>query len=355
MLPKVEEIEARFDELEGKLALPDVIKDQKLYQKYAKEHSGLEPIVSAFREMKAVREELEGNLPLLNDPDSELAKLARDENTELEGRMESLEERIRLLLLPKDPHDERNTILEIRAGTGGDEAALFAADLFRMYCRYAEIKGWRTELLSSNITGIGGFKEVIALVEGDHVYSRLKYEGGVHRVQRVPETETQGRIHTSAVTVAVLPEAEEIDVGINSEDLRIDVYRSSGCGGQHVNTTDSAVRITHLPTGLVVTCQDEKSQHKNKAKAMKVLLSRLLDLERAEQHSRISEERRTMVGSGDRSERIRTYNFPQGRCTDHRIGLTLYKLEGIMQGDLDQLIDPIITYFQAEELKRSAS
>jgi peptide chain release factor 1 len=259
------------------------------------------------------------------------------------------------LLLPKDPHDERNTILEIRAGTGGDEAALFAADLFRMYCRYAEIKGWRTELLSSNITGIGGFKEVIALVEGDHVYSRLKYEGGVHRVQRVPETETQGRIHTSAVTVAVLPEAEEIDVGINSEDLRIDVYRSSGCGGQHVNTTDSAVRITHLPTGLVVTCQDEKSQHKNKAKAMKVLLSRLLDLERAEQHSRISEERRTMVGSGDRSERIRTYNFPQGRCTDHRIGLTLYKLEGIMQGDLDQLIDPIITYFQAEELKRSAS
>ncbi len=355
MFPKVEEIEARFDELEGKLALPDVIKDQKVYQKYAKEHRGLEPIVSAFREMKEVREEMEGNLPLLNDPDPELAKLARDENSELEGRMESLEERIRLLLLPKDPHDERNTILEIRAGTGGEEAALFAADLFRMYCRYAEIKGWRTELLSSNTTGIGGFKEVIALVEGDHVYSRLKYEGGVHRVQRVPETETQGRIHTSAVTVAVLPEAEEIDVEINPDDLRIDVYRSSGCGGQHVNTTDSAVRITHLPTGLVVTCQDEKSQHKNKAKAMKVLLSRLLDMERAEQHSRISEERRTMVGSGDRSERIRTYNFPQGRCTDHRIGLTLFRLEGIMQGDLDQLIDPIITYFQTEELKRSAS
>jgi peptide chain release factor 1 len=355
MFPKVEEIETRFEELEGKLALPEVIKDQKLYQKYAKEHRGLEPIVNAFREMRSVREEIAANRSLLNDPDAELSKLAREEIEELEGRLDGLSDKIRLLLIPKDPHDDRNTILEIRAGTGGGEAALFASDLFRMYCRYAEIKGWRTELLSSSITGIGGFKEVVALVEGDHVYSRLKYEGGVHRVQRVPETETQGRIHTSAVTVAVLPEAEEIDVEINPDDLRIDVYRSSGCGGQHVNTTDSAVRITHLPTGLVVTCQDEKSQHKNKAKAMKVLLSRLLDLEQAEQHSRISEERRTMVGSGDRSERIRTYNFPQGRCTDHRIGLTLYKLEGIMQGDLDQLIDPIIAHFQAEELKRSAS
>jgi peptide chain release factor 1 len=355
MFPKVEEIEARFDELEGQLALPDVIRDQKLYQKYVKEHRNLEPIVSSFRKLKAVREEIDANRPLLNDPDHELSKLAREEIDVLGDEIDNIETRIRFLLLPKDPHDERNTILEIRAGTGGEEAALFAADLFRMYCRYAEIKGWKTEILSSNSTGIGGFKEVIALIEGERVYSRLKYEGGVHRVQRVPETETQGRIHTSAVTVAVLPEAVEIDVEINQEDLRIDVYRSSGCGGQHVNTTDSAVRITHLPTGLVVTCQDEKSQHKNKAKAMKVLMSRLLDMERAEQHSRISEERRTMVGSGDRSERIRTYNFPQGRCTDHRIGLTLYKLEGILQGELDHLIDPIITHFQTEELKRSAS
>ena len=355
MFPKVEALEARYEQLEGELAMPGVVRDQKIYQKYAREHRTLEPIVASFRKLKELREEIEGNRSLLNDPDPEFSKLAREEIAELNEEVETLEDRIRVLLLPKDPHDERNTILEIRAGTGGEEAALFAADLFRMYCRYAEIKGWKTELLSSSSTGMGGFKEVIALIAGDHVYSRLKYEGGVHRVQRVPETETQGRIHTSAVTVAVLPEAEEIDVEINPEDLRIDVYRSSGCGGQHVNTTDSAVRITHLPTGLVVTCQDEKSQHKNKAKAMKVLMSRMLDMERAEQQSRISEERRVMVGSGDRSERIRTYNFPQGRCTDHRIGLTLYKLEGILQGDLNPLIDPITAHFQTEALKHSAS
>ena len=355
MFPRVEEIVARFERLEGELGQPEVVRDQKLYQKYAREHRNLEPIVEAFRKLKGLREQVEENRSLLNDPDPEMSKLAREEIAELNEGVEDLENQIRLLLLPKDPHDERNTILEIRAGTGGEEAALFAADLFRMYCRYAEARGWKTELLSSSGTGIGGFKEVIALIAGDHVYSRLKYEGGVHRVQRVPETETQGRIHTSAVTVAVLPEAEDIDVEINPEDLRIDVYRSSGCGGQHVNTTDSAVRITHLPTGLVVTCQDEKSQHKNKAKAMKVLMSRMLDMERAEQQSRISEERRTMVGSGDRSERIRTYNFPQSRCTDHRIGLTLYKLEGILEGDLDQLIDPIIGHFQTEALKRSSS
>jgi len=355
MFPRVEEIEARYDQLENELAMPGVIRDRKIYQKYAREHRTLEPLVTAFRKLKSLREEIEANRPLLNDPDPEFSKLAREEIGKLNDEVENLENQIRVLLLPRDPHDERNTILEIRAGTGGDEAALFAADLFRMYCRYAETRNWRTEILSSSATGIGGFKEVIVLIYGDHVYSRLKYEGGVHRVQRVPETETQGRIHTSAVTVAVLPEAEEIDVEINPEDLRVDVYRSSGCGGQHVNTTDSAVRITHLPTGLVVTCQDEKSQHKNKAKAMKVLMSRLLDLERDEQQSRISEERRTMVGSGDRSERIRTYNFPQGRCTDHRIGLTLYKLEGIMGGDLDPFIDPIVTHFQTEELKRSVS
>ena len=254
---------------------------------------------------------------------------------------------------PRIQTTKKNTLLEIRAGTGGDEAALFAADLFRMYSRYAELKRWKTEVLSQNMTGIGGLKEIILLVEGHMVFSRLKYESGVHRVQRVPETEAQGRIHTSAVTVAVLPEAEEVDVEIKTEDLRIDVYRSSGHGGQHVNTTDSAVRITHLPTGLVVTCQDEKSQHKNKAKAMKVLRSRMLDLEIAQQHSRISEERKTMVGSGDRSERIRTYNFPQGRVTDHRIGLTIYKLEDFLQGNLNLIIEPLITHFQTEALKNS--
>jgi peptide chain release factor 1 len=262
-----------------------------------------------------------------------------------------MEHELGILLLPSDPNDEKNIILEIRAGTGGDEAALFAADLFRMYARYAETKGWKTEIMSQHETGMRGFKEVVLLISGDKVYSRLKHESGVHRVQRVPETEAQGRIHTSAVTVAVLPEAEEVDVVVNPDDLRIDVYRSSGHGGQHVNVTDSAVRITHLPTGLVVTCQDEKSQHKNKAKAMKVLRSRLLDKQINEQQARISEERKNMVGSGDRSEKIRTYNFPQARVTDHRIGLTLYRLEAVLQGNLDMILDPLITHFQAEALK----
>jgi peptide chain release factor 1 len=280
-----------------------------------------------------------------------MRKLAKEETDTLCDQLNQLEKNLKILLLPKDPNDDKNILLEIRAGTGGEEAALFAADLFRMYTKYAESKRWRTEILSQHMTGIGGFKEVIVLVEGDLVYSRLKYESGVHRVQRVPETEAQGRIHTSAVTVAVLPEAEEVDVKIDPDDLRIDVYRSSGHGGQHVNTTDSAVRITHLPTGLVVTCQDEKSQHKNKAKAMKVLRSRLLDRQQAEQQSKISEERRSMVGSGDRSERIRTYNFPQGRATDHRIGLTLYKLDSVLEGELDLMIEPLITHFQTEALK----
>ena len=290
-------------------------------------------------------------MTLLDDPDQEMKKLAREEIESLKSDLTELEKELKLLLLPKDPNDEKNIILEIRAGTGGEEAALFAADLLRLYLRYAELKEWKTEVLSSNITGIGGFKEVIILIEGEKVYSRLKHESGVHRVQRVPETEAQGRIHTSAVTVAVLPEAEEVDVEIDPDDLRVDTFRSSGHGGQHVNVTDSAVRITHLPTGLVVSCQDEKSQHKNKAKAMKVLRSRLLDIQQAEQQSKISEERRNMVGSGDRSERIRTYNFPQGRVTDHRIGLTLYQLEDILQGNLDMIIDPLITHFQAESLK----
>ena len=272
----------------------------------------------------------------------------RPEGTE---RLSELETEIRVLLLPKDPNDEKNIFLEIRAGTGGDEAALFAADLFRMYSRYAETQGWRVEVMSSNPIGIGGFKEVIALVKGKNVFSRLKYESGVHRVQRVPDTETQGRIHTSAVTVAIIPEAEEVDLHIEANELKFDVYRSSGPGGQSVNTTDSAVRITHLPTGLVVTCQDEKSQHKNKAKALQVLRARLLDKMEQERQSQISEERKSQVGSGDRSERIRTYNFPQGRVTDHRINLTLYKLDQVIAGSLDEVVIPVITHFQSEALK----
>ena len=353
MFAKVKEIEERYNELEADLGSPEVVRDQKTYQTYAKEHSTLTPIINAFRKYQSLQDEIASNQSLLNDPDPEIRQLAKEEIDALGSSMSKVERDLKILLIPKDPNDDKNILLEIRAGTGGDEAALFAADLFRMYSRYAESRGWKTEILSRHITGIGGFKEIIILVEGDLVFSRLKYESGVHRVQRVPETETQGRIHTSAVTVAVLPEAEEIDVEINQDDLRIDVYRSSGCGGQHVNTTDSAVRITHLPTGLVVTCQDEKSQHKNKAKAMKVLRSRLLDLETAQQQSKISEERRTLVGSGDRSERIRTYNFPQGRVSDHRIGLTLYKLEDLLQGDLDLVIEPLVTHFQTEALKRA--
>lgn len=353
MFSKIKEIEERYNELEGKLGNPDIVKDQRNYQKYSKEHSILNPIVTAFRRHNAIQAEIEDNSSLLGDSDPEISKLAKDEIEGLKSNLESLEDELKILLLPKDPNDDKNILLEIRAGTGGEEAALFAADLFRMYTRYAEIMGWKTDIMSQNSTGIGGFKEIIVLIEGKSVYSRLKYESGVHRVQRVPETETQGRIHTSAVTVAVLPEAEEIDVQINPEDLRIDVYRASGCGGQHVNTTDSAVRITHMPSGLVVTCQDEKSQHKNKAKAMKVLRSRLFDLEQAQQHSKMSEERKNMVGSGDRSERIRTYNFPQGRTTDHRIGLTLYKLDQVLQGELNIIIDPLITHFQTEALRTS--
>jgi len=351
MFAKIKEIEDRHDKLQNELSRPEIIQDHEIYRKYSKEHSHLSPIINAYREYTSVLKEIESNRTLLNDSDQEIRKLARDEIEVLESNLSKLENDLKILLLPKDPNDEKNILLEIRAGTGGEEAALFAADLIRLYLRYAELQGWKTEILSQNSTGIGGIKEIIILVEGDNVYSRLKHESGVHRVQRVPETETQGRIHTSAVTVAVLPEAEEVDVEINQEDLRIDTFRASGHGGQHVNVTDSAVRITHLPTGLVVSCQDEKSQHKNKAKAMKVLRSRLLDRQQSEQHSKISEERKNMVGSGDRSERIRTYNFPQGRVTDHRIGLTLYKLEAVLQGQLDMILDPLITHFQAEELK----
>ena len=355
MFEKIKDIEERFTQLEGELSRPEIINDRKLYQEYAKERSLLSPIVNTFREYLSVQEEIESNRSLLNDSDTEIRKLAREEIETLKSTLVQLEEKLRVLLLPKDPNDERNVILEIRAGTGGEEAALFAADLFRAYVRYAETKRWKTEILSQSSSGIGGFKEVILLIEGQGVYSLLKHESGVHRVQRVPETEAQGRIHTSTVTVAVLPEAEEVDVEIDPEDLRIDVFRASGHGGQHVNVTDSAVRITHMPSGLVVSCQDEKSQHKNKAKAMKVLRSRLLDRQQAEQDSMISEERRKMVGSGERSEKIRTYNFPQARVTDHRIGLTLHRLEDILQGEMDLILDPVITYFQAEALKGAES
>lgn len=354
MFDKINEIEERFKQIESELSNPDIFKNQKAYQKHTKEHSQLTPIIRTFKELTAVSEEIDNNKSLLNDPDPEMKKLVKEEIESLKSQKIKLEGELKVLLLPKDPNDEKNIILEIRAGTGGDEAALFVADLFRSYLKYAELNKWKTEILSQNVTGIGGYKEIVILIEGQAVYSRLKYESGVHRVQRVPETETQGRIHTSAVTVAVLPEAEEVDVAINTEDLRIDTYRSSGSGGQHVNVTDSAVRITHLPTGLVVACQDERSQHKNKAKAMKVLRSRLLDVRETEQKSKISQERKEMVGSGDRSERIRTYNFPQGRVTDHRIGLTLYKLDGILHGELDLVIDPLITHFQTEALKGGA-
>ena len=355
MLANIKEIEQRYYELETELSRPEVIQNRKVYQRHIKEHGLLAPLITCFQKYQDVHDEIESSYSLLEDPDHEIRKLAREEIEGLRSELTRLEKDLQVLLLPKDPNDEKNILIEIRAGTGGDEAALFAADLFRMYSRYADLRQWKMEILSENITGIGGLKEIIVLVQGKNVYSRLKYESGVHRVQRVPETETQGRIHTSAVTVAILPEAEDVDVEIKPEDLRIDVYRASGCGGQHVNKTESAVRITHLSTGLVVTCQDEKSQHKNKSKAMKVLLSRLLARQQAEQQSKISEERKNLVGSGDRSERIKTYNFPQGRVSDHRIGLTLYKLEDILQGQLDLLIDPLITHFQAEALKNHSN
>ncbi len=353
MFERLDDIKERYRELETRLSDPETIKDQDTFRRLAKEHSDLGEIVRTYDRYLSVQDEIKENRQMLNDSDPEIRQLAKEELDGLEKEAQALEERLKILLLPKDPNDEKNILLEIRAGTGGDEAALFAADLFRMYSRYAEKKGWKVEILSAHETGIGGFKEIIALISGDKVYSRLKYESGTHRVQRVPETETQGRIHTSAVTVAVLPEADDVDVQINPQDLRIDVYRASGAGGQHVNKTESAVRITHIPTGLVVQCQDERSQHKNKAKAMKVLAARLYELKQREQQKQLSEERRSMVGTGDRSERIRTYNFPQGRLTDHRIGLTLYRLEDIMQGDLDEVIEALGTHYQAKALAQN--
>ena len=355
MFQRLEEVEKRYYKLDEFLSDPGIINNKKEYQKIAKEYSDLSDIVSAYLEYKNILNEIKNNKELFEeDDDEEIRELARSEIHIFEEKKKEIEARLKILLLPKDPRDKKNVFLEIRAGAGGEEAALFASGLFKMYSKYSEKKGWRIELMNQNVTEIGGIKEIIALIEGDGVYSRLKYESGVHRVQRVPTTETQGRIHTSTVTVAILPEADDVEVDIDSKDLRIDVFRSSGPGGQSVNTTDSAVRVTHIPTGLVVTCQDEKSQHKNKAKAIKVLKARLLEMKTKEQESQISQERRNQVGSGERSEKIRTYNFPQGRVSDHRIGLTLYKLDYILEGDVDEIIDPLIAYYQSEALKNGS-
>ncbi len=352
MFANLEDVVDRFREVEGLLSDPAVISDQKRYRELTKEHADLTGLVAVYGRYKQVSADIDGNRELLQDSDPDMKELAKAELPELEALQEKLQEELKVLLLPKDPNDEKNIILEIRAGTGGDEAALFSADLFRMYSRYADRNRWKVELMSASETDGGGFKEVIALVSGERVYSRLKFESGTHRVQRVPETETQGRIHTSACTVAVLPEAEDVDIEISPADLRIDLYRASGAGGQHVNKTESAVRLTHIPTGVVVACQDEKSQHKNKAKALKVLKSRIFDQMQAEQNAAMAADRKNQVGSGDRSERIRTYNFPQGRCTDHRIGLTLYKLDAIMQGDMDEVIEALVTDQQAAQMSQ---
>jgi peptide chain release factor 1 len=351
MFQKLESVENHYNALTQRLSDPKTLENKSEYRKLSQECSELATLIETYRDYKKIEQEIEENQNLLQDDDKEIQELAKVEINALREKRQELESSLKALLVPKDPLDKKNIILEIRAGTGGEEAALFASVLFRMYCRFAESKGWRVEIMSSNDTGLGGFKEVIALIEGQKVYSHLKYESGVHRVQRVPATESQGRIHTSAVTVAVLPEAEEVDIQIDPNALRVDVFRSSGPGGQSVNTTDSAVRVTHIPTGLVVTCQDEKSQHKNKAKALKVLRARLLDLAISEQQNEMSQTRKNQVGSGDRSERIRTYNFPQSRITDHRIGLTLYKLEFVLEGNLSELINPLHTYFQSEALK----
>ncbi|MBF7096167.1 peptide chain release factor 1 [Alkalibacter mobilis] len=352
MLDKLEFIESKYEELGEKLSDPDIIADQDNWRKYVKEHSHLEPIVNQYKEYKKVEKGIEESKEMLRDKlDKDFKDMVESELSELNERKEELEESLRILLLPKDPNDDKGVMVEIRAGAGGSEAALFAGELYRMYTRYAERNGWKYEIMSSNIPDMGGIKEIIFLIDADGAYSRLKYESGVHRVQRIPATESGGRIHTSTATVAVLPEAEDVEIEINQNDIRVDVYRSSGNGGQSVNTTDSAVRLTHVPTGLVVTCQDEKSQLKNKEKAMKILKTRLYEIEQEKQNAEQAQNRKSQVGTGDRSERIRTYNYPQGRITDHRIGLTLYKLEEFLDGALDEMIDGLTTTDQAEKLK----
>jgi peptide chain release factor 1 len=353
MLEKLDFIEKKYKELTDRMMDPELINDLPEWQRVMKEHADIEPIVMKYREYTGIVEELEGAKEMLYEKlEDDMREMVKEEIKDLEESLISAEEELKILLIPKDPNDHKNVIVEIRAGAGGDEAALFAGVLFRMYSMYAESKNWKTEVMNTNSIGIGGYKEVIFMIKGKGAYSRLKYESGVHRVQRVPETESSGRIHTSTATVAVLPEAEDVDIDIQEKDLKIDTYRSSGAGGQHVNTTDSAIRITHLPTGLVVSCQDEKSQIKNRERAMTILKTRLYDKMLSDQAAEIAEERRGQVGTGDRSERIRTYNYPQGRVTDHRINLTLHKLGSIVDGDLDEIIEALITTDQAEKLKQ---
>lgn len=354
MFNKLEEVEKRFESLEQRLADPVLANKPQEYTALSKERADMTALVAAYRSYKVVMQQITENKQLLEDKDPEMRAMAKEELNRLAVERENLEAELKLLLLPKDPNDDRNILLEIRAGAGGDEAALFVGEMYRMYEKYAANKGWRVELMSVASTGIGGFKEIIAMVTGTKVYSKLKYEGGVHRVQRVPKTETQGRIHTSTVTVAVLPEADEVEVKINPADLKTETFRAGGPGGQSVNTTDSAVRITHIPSGVVVSCQDEKSQHKNKEKALKILRSRLLEAEREKAERELSATRKSMVGTGDRSERIRTYNFPQSRLTDHRIGLTIHQLNEVMEGKVDVIIDSLITHYQSEMLKQES-
>jgi peptide chain release factor 1 len=355
MFERLEQTEARYEDLGRQLADPELISDQQKYQKIAKQHRDLEAIVDKFREYRQVMTGISDVRLMLNESDADIRAMAEEELAQLEERQPKIEEDLKLLLLPKDPNDEKNVVVEIRAGTGGDEASLFAAEMFRMYTRFAEQHRWKVEILSSSESSVGGLKEVTAIFEGQRVYSQLKYESGVHRVQRVPATETQGRVHTSAITVAVLPEAEEVDVKIEAKDLRIDTFCSSGPGGQSVNTTYSAIRITHLPTNTVVSCQDEKSQIKNREKAMRVLRSRLYEVEMERQHEIQAKERKQQVGSGDRSEKIRTYNFPQNRLTDHRIGLTIHQLAETMEGKLQPVVDALVSHFNAERLKAEAT